>query len=188
MEILMHLIHTVVILGKQELAFRGHYEGKESANQGNYLEILDFLDDHDSTLDCHLVTATVLTGTSSKIQNDLIHAVVNVMTGVMKVELVKSPVVTIMVDETIDISNVAQMSYVLRYTTDGDVKERKFEDITEDKWAVAVAARIISFLEMCECKAKVVAQCYNGAAVMASGINGVQAKVTETIPQVLFIH
>lgn len=64
-----------------------------------------------------------------------------------------------MVDETTDISNVAQMSYVLRYSTDGGVNERlfKFEDITEDKRAEPVAVRIISFLEECECTVKVVA-------------------------------
>ena len=33
----------VVFLGKQDLAFSGHDEGKESANKGNFLEILDFL-------------------------------------------------------------------------------------------------------------------------------------------------
>ena len=92
-----------------------------------------------------------------------------------------------MVDETTDISNEAQMSYVLRYSNDAGEKERfgKLEDVTEDKLAEADAARIISFLEECDCTAKVVAQCYDGATVMASSINGVQAKVKGTIPQTL---
>ena len=91
------------------------------------MEILDFLAEYDSTLNCHLATATVFTGTSSKIQNDLVHTVANVMTDVMKEELKKTRFGTIMVDETTDISNVTQISNVLRYTTDGGVKERFFK-------------------------------------------------------------
>jgi hypothetical protein len=52
-QILKRLIHMVVFLGKRELAFRGHDEGKESANKGNYLEILDFLAEYDSKLNWH---------------------------------------------------------------------------------------------------------------------------------------
>jgi hypothetical protein len=42
-------------------------------------------------------------------------------------DVMQTPFVTTMVDETTDISNVAQMSYVLRYTTDGGGKERFFK-------------------------------------------------------------
>ncbi len=97
----------------------------------------------------------------------------------------------IMVDETSDLSNSAQLSYVLRYVTeDKGVKERflKFEDVTDKKRANDLAALIIQILESYDCKTKLVAQCYNGAAVMASGLNRVQALVTETIPQALFVH
>ena len=41
-------------------------------NQGEYLELLDMLSEYDGDLRRHLVTATVFTGTSGKIQNDLI--------------------------------------------------------------------------------------------------------------------
>ncbi|KAJ4939297.1 hypothetical protein JOQ06_028747 [Pogonophryne albipinna] len=107
------------------------------------------------------------------------------MTDSMKEELRKAPFVAVMLDETTDISNVAQMSYVLRYVTDDGIKERffKYEDVTEDKRAEAIATRLLEFLRESGCIAKVVAQCYDGAAIMASGLNGVQAKVKETIPQ-----
>ncbi|KAK0131403.1 hypothetical protein N1851_033896 [Merluccius polli] len=89
-----------------------------------------------------------------------------------------------MVDETTDISNTAQMSYVLRY------KERSFQfgDVSGDKRAEAIAGQVWEFLEDCACTNKVIVQCYDGAAVMASGLNGVQAKIKQKIPQALFIH
>lgn len=148
------------------------------------------MSEYDSDLRTHLATSTVFSGTSSKIQNDLISTIANVISDSMKEEVRKVTFVAVMLDETTDISNVAQMSYVLRYVTEDGVKERfsKYEDVTEDKRAEAIATRLLEFLRVCGCVDKVVAQCYDGAAVMASGLNGVQAKVKETIPQALFIH
>ena len=37
-------------------------------------------------------------------------------------------------------------------------------------------------------KDKLVAKTYDGAAVMASGLNGVQALIKKTVPQSLFVH
>ena len=121
-EILKRLIDVVTFLGKQELAFRGHDESKDSENKGNYLELLEFLAGYDSPLRCHLDSATVFIGTSSQIQNDLIQSVAHVMTEAMREEVRNTPFVSVMVDETTDVSNTAQMSYVLCYTTDGGLK------------------------------------------------------------------
>lgn len=183
-EILKRLINVITFLGKQELAFRGHDESKDSENKGNYLELVNFLAEYDSPLRCHLDLATVFIGTSSKIQNDLIQSVADVMTEAMKAEVRKTPFVSVMVDETTDVCNTAQMSYVLRHTTDGGVKERFFQfgNVSGDKRAEAIAGQVLEFLEA------VIAQCYDGAAVMASGLNGVQAKINEKIPQALFLY
>ena len=88
------------------------------------------------------------------------------------------------------VSVTAQMSLVLHYVTDAGIKERfvSFTDVSGGKRADDIAALIIRFLEEHQCLDIVVAQCYDGAAVMASGINGVQAKVKERAPTALFIH
>ncbi|KAK1905302.1 NADH-ubiquinone oxidoreductase 75 kDa subunit mitochondrial [Dissostichus eleginoides] len=91
----------------------------------------------------------VFIGTSSQIQNDLISAVAEVMGETIKEEI------------------------------NSGVKERFviFEDVTGKKRAEGVAAMALGFLEEHGRMDKLVAQCYDGAAVMASGLNGVQAKV-----------
>ncbi|CAL8279828.1 unnamed protein product [Arctogadus glacialis] len=69
----------------------------------------------------------------------------------------------------------------LCYVTDTGVMVRlvRFEDVTSGKRAAEdIAALIVGFLEEHECLDKVVAQCYDGAAVMSPGLNGVQAKRT----------
>jgi hypothetical protein len=88
------------------------------------------------------------------------------------------------------VSVTAQMSLVLHYVTDAGIKERfvSFTDVSGGKRADDIAALIIRFLEEHQCLDIVVAQCYDGAAVMASGINGVQAKVKERAPIALFLH
>ncbi|KAG7513368.1 zinc finger MYM-type protein 1-like [Solea senegalensis] len=145
-EILKRLIDCVVFLGKQELSFRGHDESSQSSNRGNYMELLSFMAEHDTDLHYHLSTNRVFTGTSGKIQNDLIYAIAEVMGEEIKTEIKNAPFVAVMVDETTDRSEYG-----------------------------------------C-CLDKVVAQCYDGAAVMASGLNGLQAKVKDRAPMALFIH
>ncbi|KAK1904328.1 Zinc finger MYM-type protein 1 [Dissostichus eleginoides] len=127
---------------------------RESANRGNYLELLTFLAEYDPDLHYHLFTSKVFIGTSSQIQNDLISAVAEVMGENIKEEISKAPFVALMLDET----------------SDGQ------------------AAMALGFLKEHGCMDKLVAQCYDDAAVMASWLNGVQAKVKEKIPQALFIH
>ena len=190
-EILKDLIDCVAFLGKQELSFRGHDESADSTNKGNYVELLNLLADRNSDLQYHLSTNRVFTGTSGKIQNDLIYAIGEVMGEEIRMEIKKAPFVAVMVDETTDVGNAAQLSLVLRYVTDSGVKERfiRFEDVTSGKRADDIAALIFRFLEEHECSLdKLVAQCFDGAAVMASGLNGVQAKIKERAPMALFIH
>ena len=189
-ELLKRLINAVVFLGKQELSFRGHDESKTSLNRGNYVELLSYSAEHDPDLHYHLTTNKVFIGTSSQIQNDLISAVADVLNDAIKEEINKTPFVSLMMDETSDVSNAAQLSLVLRYVTDSGIKERfiKMVDVSGNKRAADLATLAFEFLEEYGCTDKLIAQCYDGAPVMASGLNGVQAKVKEKIPDALFIH
>ena len=51
------MIDTVILLGKQELAFRGHRESlaaDPSVNTGNFLEIMKYLAEYDDVIAAHL--------------------------------------------------------------------------------------------------------------------------------------
>ena len=69
------LIDVVCYLAMQELAFRGHDERKASTNRGNYIELLNLLAEYDEKLASHLKDASVFSGTSNHIQNDLIESI-----------------------------------------------------------------------------------------------------------------
>ena len=78
-EILKTLIDCVIFLGKHGLSFRGHDESAGSKNRGNYVELLSLIAENNADLHYHLSTNKVFSGTSGKIQNDLITAIAEVM-------------------------------------------------------------------------------------------------------------
>lgn len=98
------------------------------------------------------------------------------------------------VDETTDVTNHAQILVILRYVATSEagceVKEAflGFDDVSEDRRAPAIAEYVLGVLEKYDCTDKLDAQMYDGAAVMASELNGVQAKVKEKVPEVMFTH
>lgn len=169
-EILKSLIDVVCFLGKQELAFRGNNETESSSNRGNYIELLHLLASKDANLASHLASSTVFSGTSNRIQNDLIEAIADVLRDNMKEELSVAPFVAVEVDETTDITNKAQLSVILRYVSGSEVKEAflGFDDVSDDRRATAITNYVLGVLDKFNCAHKLVAQTYDGASVMAS--------------------
>ena len=56
-KVMIRVIDTVILLGKQDLAFRGHESSlasESSVNLGNFLEILKYLAKYDDVIAAHL--------------------------------------------------------------------------------------------------------------------------------------
>ena len=60
--------------------------------------------------------------------------------------------------------------------------------MSADRLAPAIAGYVLGVLEKSHCVDKLVAQTYDGAAVMASELNGVQSKIKEKVPDAMFTH
>ena len=193
-EILKDLINATCFLAKQELAFCGNDESASSSNRGNYVELVHAFAEKDERLARHLETATVFSGLSNRIQNDLIEAVGDVIRNDIKKEINAAPFVAVEVDETTDVTNKAQISVILRYVATSEVacevKEAflGFDDVSDDRRAAAIAEYVFGVLEKYDCVRKLVAQTYDGASVMASELNGVLAKIKERVPEAMFTH
>lgn len=63
-----------------------------------------------------------------------------------------------------------------------------FDDVSNNRQAPSIAAYVLGVLEKYNCVEKLVAQTYDGAAVMASELNGVQAKMKKKVPEAMFTH
>ncbi|XP_034229398.1 zinc finger MYM-type protein 1-like [Prunus dulcis] len=111
---------------RQGLSFRGHDESAQSSNKGNYLELLQFLADHDEK-----VKAVVLENApenlkliAPSIQKDLVNSCAKETIDLILSD-VKDRYFSIMVDEARDVSIKEQMAMVLRYVNDkGQIIER----------------------------------------------------------------
>lgn len=87
--------------------------------------------------------------------------------------------VSIIMDETIDVVSKSQLSTILRYMTHEGVQERflGFVDVGQDRSARFLAGNVFNILQEYKCENKLIAQTYDGAAVMSGQHNGLQALV-----------
>ena len=94
----------------------------------------------------------------------------------IKSELKECMYVAILLDETSDVSCCSQLSTVFRYVNkDGEICERfiRFSDVSDDRSAGAISDLSLTQLSELGCLKKLVAQSYDGAAVVRSDLNGV---------------
>ncbi|XP_030757705.1 zinc finger MYM-type protein 1-like [Sitophilus oryzae] len=189
-DVLKRLIDATCFLGEHKLSFRGHNEATESVNGRNFMDLLNFLAKYDETLKNHFIDSAVFRGTSNTIQNDLNKCIAEVVGDHIKNEIRKAPFVSIALHETTDITNLSRISIVVRYVLDGIVQERflGFLDITSDRTADAMFKIVCDIVSSLECGSKLVAQSYDGAAVMAGHLGGLQAKVKEKFQHAIFVH
>lgn len=190
-KILKRFIDVVCFLGQHELGFRGHDETMFSSNRGNFQDLISLMAKYDDCLKNHLEQSSVFRGTSNRIQNDLISAVATIILKRIKQEIDEARFIAIVLDETTDITNFSQLSIVIRYVkSDGSIQERflGFKNVSENRTADALYSLVYNVIKDINGEKKLVAQSYDGAAVMAGQLGGLQAKVRETFPSALFVH
>ncbi|XP_031329186.1 zinc finger MYM-type protein 1-like [Photinus pyralis] len=146
---------------------------------------------NDNTLKTHLDNSTVFRGLSPDIQNDLIQSVAEVMIEKIKTEISKTDFVALILDEASDITMKSQLSATFRYVTeDGNVQERfvHYTDVSSDRKADSLLQHTLQILKDFGCADKLVAQTYDGAAVMAGEHSGLQTRLREHCKTATFIH
>ena len=100
----------------------------------------------------------------------------------IKNEVDCAPYILIQADETTDCAMRTQLSRILRYVNKSHICERflGFFEVSEDKSSSKLTEVISSVLNTySNSKEKLVSQTYDGAAVMAGKINGVQRKLKD---------
>ncbi|MCH82423.1 zinc finger MYM-type protein 1-like [Trifolium medium] len=119
------IVDCIRFLLAQGLAFRGNDESLSSRNKGNFLELMNFLVDHNE--DMYRVWKNCrrnLKLTSPKIQKDIVKAAARATTQVILDDLGDN-LFSILIDESRDVSVKEQMVVALRYVNKkGQVIER----------------------------------------------------------------
>ncbi|KAE9522185.1 hypothetical protein AGLY_017445 [Aphis glycines] len=177
--VLDKILNCIKCCGKHELPLRGHDEKVSSKNQGIFRGILDLCINLNSSLNDHFEKSTVFKGTSKTIQNDLLDSILSVCRNKIVNEIQQSEFIYIIVDETTDISNIFQLVLILRYEVQGRPVERFWSFANPNGHnAEALSQTIFGLIDPLLEKSpnKLIAQSYDGAAVMSgqkSGVNRV---------------
>ncbi|KAL4089358.1 hypothetical protein QTP88_024405 [Uroleucon formosanum] len=190
-ELVDTILNCIKCCGKHELPLRSHEEKTSSKNQGVFRGIFDLCTDIDSSLRDNFENTIVFRGTSKTIQNDLLDSILSVCRNKIVNEIQQSEFISIIVDETTDISNIFQLVVILRYEVQGRPVERfwGFENPNGHN-AEALSQTIFGLIDPLLEKSpnKLIAQSYDGSAVMSGQKAGVNVKIKEKYPFAYFIH
>lgn len=182
------LADIVLCLCRQGLAFRGHDETISSENRGNFLEICSLLAKYNPTF--HEYYAKPINYTSHKIQDDLIDIISNLVRKKIIEEIKQCGIVGIMCDEARCFKE-EQLSLCVRYVKDLEIRERflRFIECSQERTAESLFNLIVHNLNDLKLDGvEVIAQSYDGAAVMSGQVAGLQTKIREKYPAAIYTH
>ncbi|KAA0709049.1 Zinc finger MYM-type protein 1 [Triplophysa tibetana] len=188
-EYLRRITAVVSFLGKQGLTFRGHDEKESSDNQGNFLEMMKFLEEFDPFLQSYTPPAHS-TYLSSGSQNEMIQCCAEEVTASIIKEMKHSKMYAVMADEARD-GHVEQLAVCVRYVGYENTVKESFLELTSlksfDAHSITEAIEEVlksKGLEDLQC----VAQAYDGASVMSGAVRGVQAQFRVKHPEAVYVH
>lgn len=184
------IIISLRYLAIQGQALRGHNEKESSLNRGNFIEIMNCIGSFDDIIKTKINGPKNARYLHHSIQNEIIHIMSTMILNKISMEISTSVYFAIMADETKDVSKTEQLSIVVRYYFQGEIKERflGFTPLTNLD-ANSLFLHIKQVLNKCHINIEnCVAQTYDGANVMRGHINGVQAIFKKEVPQAIYTH
>jgi hypothetical protein len=185
-------IESIRYLAYQGCAFRGHDEGPDSKNRGNFLELIKVVSYFNED-----VAKVVLENapqnakyTSHHVQKDILHVLAKRVRNVIRKEIGDSKF-CIIVDEARDESMKEQMAIVLRFVDkDGFIQERFFDIVqVKDTSALTLKDKISDVLSQnCLDIQSIRGQGYDGASNMRGEWKGLQALFLNECSCAYYVH
>lgn len=199
-KIVASIIETIIFIGRQDIASRGHRDfgavalDEPEVNEGNFRALLRFrIASGDDVLKNHF-EKTKTQYSSPLIQNEIITICGNVITDKIISKVKAAKYFSILADETTDISGIEQFSFSVRYVdTVGDEKILredflKFVPVT-DVTGEGLSNTIINICNDLRLdKKNMVGQGYDGASVMSGKFKGCAAHITALCPHAVYVH
>ncbi|MCH9717061.1 MAG: DUF4371 domain-containing protein [Gammaproteobacteria bacterium] len=187
------IIEVILYCAFQEISLRGHREGENSQNRGNFLELVSMISNHDSIVSNKLrLGPRNASYTSHGIQDELLKILGNKVVETICQRVKEAGFFSIIADESRDTSKKEQMSFAVRYVdmNDGCVHEHFLTFIhAEGLDAASLSSYIKQLLTTYDFDTnKMVSQGYDGASVMSGHCTGVQTRVREFAPCATYIH
>ncbi|XP_060969769.1 uncharacterized protein LOC115703887 [Cannabis sativa] len=183
---------SIRFLLRQGLAFHGHDESEDSNNQGTFPELLNFLADHNEE-----VRAVVLKNApenlrlnSPKIQKDIVNAcAVEIISVIIKD--MEDVVVSILVDESRDVSIKEQMVVMFRYVDKKGYVIERFIGIEHVENTTAISLKIAIdklFSKHGLNISRLRGQEYDGASNMSGEFNSLKSIIMKENECAFYVH
>ncbi|KAK8940884.1 hypothetical protein KSP39_PZI009869 [Platanthera zijinensis] len=185
-------INCIRFLIRQGLALRGNDESDASLNQGNFLELLRFLGNHNESISKVILQNAPENHklTAPDIQKDIINAMA-VETTSLIIKDIGENFFSILLDESRDISTKEQMAIALRYVDrTGQVIER-FVGIVHvsDTSAQSLKLALLQFFsEHGLSITRIRGQGYDGASNMRGEFNGLKTLIMNENSSAYYVH
>ncbi|KAI0510290.1 hypothetical protein KFK09_010891 [Dendrobium nobile] len=185
-------VDCVRFLIRQGLSFRGHDESSSSNNQGNYVELFQFLANHNEEVkNVTFENANAkLKLIAPKVQREICASIAAETLAVIMNDIGDS-YLTILVDESRDVSTKEQLAIAVRYVDKlGQVIER-FIGVTHvtSTNAITLKAAVEALLAKHSLSLhRIRGQGYDGASNMRGEFNGLKALILKDNPQAFYIH
>lgn len=194
-KVLSRVFDVVQFLAIRGLPFRGRDEKFGSIHNGNYLGQLEFLAKYDTFMKNHIDNYSnrgkgSVSYLSSTISDEFLNLIAKHVLKRIIQEVKANKYYSISVDSTPDISNIDQLTFILRYlNTHGNPLERFIKFIplpdhtasTMEKIVVTTLAEMD--LDIADCRS----QSYDNASNMAGVYGGLQALIKIINELILFI-
>ncbi|KAL5129921.1 Zinc finger MYM-type protein 1 [Glycine soja] len=177
---------------EQGLAFRGHDESTNSANQGNFLELLKFFVEHNESIN-HIVLENATENhqlIAPKIKKDIVNVVALETTNSIITNL-GDELFVIIVDEARDISNKEQMTIALCYANKkGSIVERFFS-MVHAKGTTTLSLKMT--IDELFCKhglsiSRIHGQGYDGASNMQGEFCGLKSLILKENSSAFYVY
>ena len=184
-------IDVVRFLARQGLAFRGHDEGAQSSNQGNFLELLKLLATHNDDLRTLLQSAPDNNKYSSPDSQKEITRSFAALTLQKIREDVGGAKFSLLLDESADVSQKEQLSVIIRFVDNLGLPVERFLGLfhLRDTCADTLWKAVQTFLESHGLSvSNIRGQGYDGASNMRGEYNGLKALVLAVNKFAYFIH
>ena len=185
---LLKIISCVRFLGRQELPLSG--DGNEK--HGNFMALLALREEDDPAVgEWVRAKRGGANYTSHQIQNELLKIMANEVLRNIATSLQQSPYISLMMDETTDVSNHEQATIVLRHVTN---KMEVLEEFIGMYQVPSIDSKTLAEVAkdaLCRCNLplnKLRGQCYDGASAMRGAKSGVAARILAEEPRALCTH
>lgn len=185
-KMLLKIMSSIRYLARQGLALRG--DGDEE--DGNFLQLLKFKGDSDPDV-LDWLQRKLNKYTSHEIQNEIIKTMAMHVLGDVSTCLQQSPFLTLMMDETTDVSNSEQMTIVMRWVSESLEVHEEFIGLynvpSVDAETLATVAKD-ALVRLNLSISKLRGQCYDGASAMAGTKSGVAKRILDDEPRAIYTH